>query len=219
MNTLRSTLLNYAVEMILVMLICALLSGLAPTGTFAQCPPPPPTSPLGPGEVGLFFDAAGTMTCGEVIFGFSAPLYLVGCAPEGGIASYAISELMSPSPVIIPAGQLPPGAPFNVQIFVDLCNMAERIDPGSCPVAEGELFVLTVYDVMFLVVSGTVCFQTACPTFAGRVSMNPFYTRCDTGAGDELAGGLLLCIGLGQEPVPVGESTWGAVKSLYSGGL
>ncbi len=64
-------------------------------------------------------------------------------------------------------------------------------------------------------VSGTACFQTACPTIAGIVAMPPSYYRCDTGAPGVFVGWDEMCIGFGQAPVPVESSTWGAIKSFY----
>jgi len=76
--------------------------------------------------------------------------------------------------------------------------------------------VIAVSNVtLFSAFTGTVCFQTACPTIAGTVAKAPAYTRCDTGAPGEFASGEVMCLGFGQAPVPAWTSTWGAVKSLY----
>ncbi len=215
MNDFQAILAVCGRRMALAALACALIGASIALDTSAQCPAPPPTSPLGPGEAGLFFDPAGTTTCAEVPFGTAVPLYLVARAPVGGIASYAISELPAPGAVLVSSPQLPSYGLFSIIFNSDICNTAERIDPGSCPVAEGELLVLAVYDVMFFVSGGTLCFQTACPTIAGLVPMNPYYMRCDTGGG-ELAGGGSMCIGLGQGPVSVDSDTWSAIKLLYA---
>jgi hypothetical protein len=199
----------------LVALACALIGASIPIDTSAQCPAPPPTSPLGLGEIGLFFDPAGIMTCAEVPLGTAVPLYLVARAPVGGIASYAISELLAPQGVFVSSPQPPPYGLFNIIFYSDACNTAERIDPGTCPATEGELLVLAIYDMVFFASGGTLCFQTACPTIEGLLPMNPYHTRCDTGGG-ELVGGGSMCIGLGQGPVSVDSATWSAIKLLHA---
>lgn len=198
-----------------ILLVCAITALLPFSRAAAQCPPPPPVSPLEAGEVGLFFDPMGTTTCADVPLGLFVPVYLVGRVAVGGVASYSITELLASPATVVTGGSLPAGAPFTVDFYADACNSAERIDPGICPAEEGELLVLAVYNVMFFTVTGTVCFQTACPTIAGTVPMNPHYTRCDAAGGGEFAGGESMCLGLGEEPVPVESSTWGKIKSLY----
>jgi hypothetical protein len=183
----------------------------------SECPPPPAESPLGSGEVGLFFDLAGTMNCDEVMPFVPTELYLVARVPEGGIASFPISELLvtSGSLIVLSTSAIVDYG-FQVHIVIDGCSQAVRVDPETCPTAEGELIVLAVYQVMFYASSGTVCFQTACPTIAGLWPMDPFYTRCDTGVFGELVGGASMCLGLGEAPVAVDASTWGKIKSIYA---
>jgi hypothetical protein len=157
------------------------------------------------------------MTCTVVPYiGAMIPLYMVLRVPEGGVASYAIPELLTPpGPVQILGSTAPGDTLYEVYIVLDGCSQAVRIDSQSCPVEEGELLVLAAYQAMFFALSGTVCFQTACPTIAGTVPMNPFYTRCDNEEFGEFTGGDSMCLGLGEEPVPTAKSSWGMVKSLY----
>ncbi|UCG50934.1 MAG: hypothetical protein JSW58_12130 [Candidatus Latescibacterota bacterium] len=202
---------------VLVVFACVLFITLTPAPGLAECPPPPTESPLAVGEVGLFFDTAGTMNCDEVVPFVITELYLVARAPEGGIASFSISELLiDPGPVLVLSTSVIVDNSYQVQVIIDACSEAVRVDPEVCPTTEGELLVLAVYQVMFYVSSGTVCFQTACPTIAGIWPMNPVYTRCDTGAWGELVGGESMCLGLGEAPVSVDASTWGKIKSIYA---
>jgi len=191
-----------------------------PAVVVAQCPPPPQTSPLAEGEIGLFFDPLGTETCTEIVVGVAIPLYVVARVPEGGVAEFEVPELLTealpPGLIILAPASLPPGSPYDLLIVIDACSQARRPDPTTCPVAQGDLLVISMTQVMaFTPVSGTACFQTACATIAGVVAKPPAYYRCDTGAPGEFAGWDVMCIGFGQAPVPVESSTWGAIKSLY----
>ncbi len=201
----------------LVALASILIILLVPSNGFAECPPPLPSCPLGPGEIGLFFDPAGTTTCTEVPYiGAMITLYMVLRVPEGGVASYAIPELLTSSGSVQVLGSTAPGDTlYEVHIVLDGCSMAVRKDPQNCPVIEGDLLVLAAYQVMLFTMTGTVCFQTACPTIAGTVPMNPAYTRCDTEEWGEFTGGESMCLGLGEAPIPTAERSWGKIKELY----
>jgi hypothetical protein len=170
--------------------------------------------------VGLFFDPFGTVTCADIVVGTVTPLYVVARVPEGGVAEFEIPELLTdalpPSLVILMGAELPPGVPYDPLIVIDNCGRARRSNPSTCPVAQGDLLPISVTQVLAVApVTGSVCFQTACATIAGVVARAPTYLRCDTGAMGEFTGGDSMCIGFGQAPVPVGSSTWGAIKSLY----
>jgi len=191
-----------------------------PADIVAQCPPPPQTSQLAEGEIGLFFDPLGTETCTEIVAGVVIPLYVVARVPEGGIAEFEIPELLTealpPGLIILAPASLPPGSPYDPLVVIDACSQARRPDPTICPVARGDLLPISMTQVMvFTPMSGTACFQTACATIAGIVAKPPAYNRCDAGAPDEFAGWDMMCIGFGQAPVPVESSTWGSIKTLY----
>jgi len=203
-----------------IVFLAVLAAAGLPAVVVAQCPPPPPTSDLAEGEVGLFFDPLGTQTCAEIGVGVVTQLYVVARVPEGGIAQFAMPELLTsalpPGLMILGMPALPPGGLWEPLIVIDGCNQARRLDPQSCPVAQGDLLVISVTEVMALTpVQASACFQTACPTIAGVVAMAPPYARCDTGAWSAFTGGDGMCIGFGQAPVPVESSTWGAIKALY----
>jgi hypothetical protein len=189
-----------------------------PAVVVAQCPPPPSTSPLAEGEIGLFFDVLGTETCANIGVGVT-PLYVVARVPEGGVAQFDAPELLTaalpPGLTILGTTGLPP-AGYDALIVIDGCDQFRRSDPASCPVAQGDLMVLSMTEVFAVTpITASVCFQTACPTIAGTVAGPPTYFRCDTGDPGAFAGWEAMCIGFGQAPVPVESSTWGAIKALY----
>lgn len=203
---------------ILVLIVFAAVA--LPAAIHGQCPPPPATSPLAEGEVGLFFDPLGTQTCIEIGFGVPTPMYVVVRVPEGGIAQFSIPEIVTdqqpPGLILLGSAALPAGGAYEPLIVIDGCSVARRIDPESCPVSQGDVLPISVISVMALApVTGTVCFQTACPTIAGIVAMPPFYNRCDTGAQGTFTGWNGMCIGFGEAPVATEPSTWGAIKAVY----
>lgn len=192
-----------------------------PAATVAQCPAPPATSSLAEGEIGLFFDPAGTMTCGNIYPFAPEPLYVVARVPEGGVAEFEIPQLdmlSGPASLHVHSWGLPEGSLYIAGRAFDACTRAYRPDEISCPVVQGDLLVIAQINVIAYTydpVSGTVCFQTWCPTFAGGEAKAPAYARCDTGAWGEFTGGDSMCIGFGEAPLPVEETTWGSVKALY----
>lgn len=200
-------------------LLVALVAGLF-SPSAAQCPPPPPESPLAQGQIGLFFDPAATITCAEPGVGVLTPVYLVARVPDGGVAEFAVPELMAKD--TLPAGLVlvatwgfPQGIPYDPLIVIDGCSRARRSDPATCPVSPGDLLVIAVAQVMLTVpVRDTACFETGCSTIAGPRAGAPDYARCDTGEIGLFAGWDNLCIGFGVQ-VPVESRTWGAVKALY----
>jgi hypothetical protein len=186
----------------------------------AQCPPPPGTSQLAEGEIGLFFSPQGTENCTDNAPTGIISLYVVARVPEGGVAQFSIPELRlltaHPQLIVLAPISIPPGGDYEQLIVVDACGQARRVNPATCPVAQGDLLVISLVEVMALSpVIGTVCFETVCPTIAGIVAMAPFYNRCDTGTGGSFSGGEIMCIGFGEEPVPAGTHTWGAIKAIY----
>lgn len=195
--------------------LVALFVVFLPAATPAQCPPPPATSTLAEGQIGLFFDPLGTETCGYP--GSFTPLYVVARVPEGGIAEFVIPmllQLSGPGLQVIGTG-LPSGSPYVGGIAYDYCASASRPDPETCPVTRGDLLVIAQITVMALGGgNGTACFQTGCPTFIGYAPFAPTYVRCDSGEGT-FAGGEMMCIGIGEPPTPVEAFSWGAVKAIY----
>lgn len=194
------------------------LTGGIPIG--AQCPPPPATSPLAEGEVGLFFDPAGTETCGDIPIGVVTPLFVVARVPEGGVARFDLPELITadapPGLVFLGLPRLGAGPAYQLLVIIDACQVAERVDPAGCPVTQGELLVLSVIDVLALApLGGSYCYQTMCPTIVGPVIINTTYTRCDNGEVMSFTGGESMCIGFNEAPVPVAPRTWGAIKALF----
>jgi len=186
----------------------------------AQCPPPPPKSLLTEGEVGLFFDPLGTLTCADLTVGVPTPLYVVVRVPEGGVAEFEVPELLTdqlPAELIlIGTGSFPPGSSYDQLIVIDGCSRGRRPDQNSCPVDPGDLLVISVVQVMAAApLRDTACFQTSCSTIAGPVAGAPAYERCDNGATGTFAGWDAMCVGFGV-PVPVASSTWGALKALYT---
>jgi hypothetical protein len=203
----------------LALLVAAVLGPFSAPG--AQCPPPPPESPLAPGEIGLFFDAQGTITCAEPGVGVPTPLYVVVRVPDGGIAEFAVPEIMPTEAlpagmILVAASGIPQGIPYDPLIVIDDCSRARRSDPATCPVSPGDLLVIAVAQVMLTApVRDTACFQTGCSTIAGPRAGATDYARCDTGASGTFTGWDDLCIGFGVQ-VPVEATTWGAVKALYT---
>jgi len=190
-----------------------------PPAANGQCPPPPATSSLAEGEIGLFFDPYGTTTCAVIPIGVQTPLYVVARVPEGGVAEFQVPDLLA---AVLPPGMMvfpsdsPAGGLYVPLISIDSCDGARRADPLTCPVAQGDLLVIAVPRVMLLApFTGVVCFQTACPTFIGITPTAPAYERCDTGVRGAFFGGDAMCFGFGQAPLPAEEVTWGAVKSIY----
>lgn len=204
----------------LLVLLAVITTAALPVVALAQCPPPPTTSALAEGEIGLFFDPQGTMTCTDITLGVPFSLYVVARVPEGGVAGFVVPELYSPGlapgMVFVGGATLPVGSPYDLLNFADACNQAQRRDAMTCPVAQGDLLVISVTEVMATQpYVGTLCFWTACPTIAGLVNMAPTYTRCDTGATGTFIGGSVMCVGIGEAPVAVESSTWGAIKARY----
>lgn len=195
---------------------------LAPAGALGVCPDPPMESPLLPGEVGLFFDAAGTVSCANPAVGVPTRLYVVARAPAGGIGAYSIPWL---APRSLPPGmtflsnttELPEGSAFDLGQTADWCHQAIPRDPG-CAVAEGELVVLGVIDITLNVpVSGTARFGTLCPTFAGPRAEPVWYEACGSTEPLFLQGGDRLSIGFGEGPVANPSESWSTLKARFPG--
>jgi hypothetical protein len=186
-----------------------------PALAVGQCPPPPPTSDLLEGQIGLFFDPLGTMTCADPVAGV-IPLYLVARVPEGGIAEFEIPVVESIYEYWpVGSSSLPPDSPFDTVVYADACSHAVRPDPMTCPVAAGDLLVIAVVEITVTTpVIGAMCFYTACPTIAGTVQKHPSFKRCDTDVWEDL-GPAYFCLGFGEPYVRAETSTWGAVKSMY----
>jgi hypothetical protein len=211
--------LNWYKGLIFVALLWVVAAGGLPWVAGAQCPPPPASSPLAEGEVGVFFDELGTQNCADLLVGLPTWLFVVVRVPEGGIAEFGIPELVTDAlpagVVVLGTAGLPPGGLYDILIVIDGCSQARRPDPQVCPVTRGDLLVISTLQVMAVVpVRDTACFKTACPTIAGTVVGPPVYQRCDTGAWGEFTGWDGMCVGFGV-PVPVESSTWGAIKGLY----
>lgn len=186
----------------------------------AQCPAPPATSNLAEGEIGVFFDPLGTVTCGNPVVGASTPLYIVVRVPPGGMDAFPIPNLVAANDIaagmLIGPAFLPEDSPFLWNLVADDCNLGTRPDgQATCPAAQGDLVVIAQLLVSLPVaMTGTACFETVCSSFIGDVSMTPSYTSCD-GTNGAFTGSETLCIELGTAPVPVETTTWGAVKATY----
>ncbi len=199
-------------------LVVSVIALCLPTVVAGQCPPPPTTSSLVEGHIGLFFDPLGTTSCGDLVVNVPTPVYVVARVPFGGVASFDIPVVEpngSVAGIILGPTGLPAGSPYDVSVYADACSQGVRPDPMTCPVAQGDLIVIAEMTLtMFVPFSGTVCFHTGCPTIAGTVAGNPTFTTCDGVAGN-FTGGTVMCLGFGEVPVSAQTSTWGAVKSLY----
>jgi hypothetical protein len=192
---------------------------LAADAPRAQCPPPSGTSLLAAGEIGLFFDADATQNCLNPPAPLSiVRLYAVTRVPDGGLAQMECPtvQLTSGTGFIVLSRTVPSIPGYEPLIVLDACATLRRQDPGSCPVAPGDLLVLS--SIELLVVSapnGVYCFRSACESIGGIVPRAPRYTRCDTGTEHEFTGGESMCIGLGTPPVAVQPAGWGGIKRLY----
>jgi hypothetical protein len=184
----------------------------------SQCPPPPATSPLAPGEIGLFYDTMGTQRCGSMLS--TTTVYLVTRVPEGGFKEYVLPRIRRVSGPTFQSNTFlpifPAGTPFHAGAAFDACASAYRNDASACPVVPGDLLVMAQYNLTPLGnVQGTACFETVCPTFSGIVAQPPTYVRCDRNSASPFTGGALMCIGINQLPVAVEPFSWGAVKAMY----
>ncbi len=182
----------------------------------AACPTPPTQSPLQPGELGLFFDAAGTISCADPAVFTHTTVYLVTRVPEGGIAEYKLPHLQQDSAVAtadFPVTLPDPSAYLAFQVADD-CNFASRQDTETCPVAPGEIQVLATYQVLRLG-TGTVEFKLECPTFAGPAEITPVYWRCDTGLPLEFTKGEYLRVTFGSPTVETKPLSLGTVKARF----
>jgi hypothetical protein len=198
-----------------VLALCALL---ATTAAHPECPPPDPGTPLAEGQIGLFFDPAGTTRCADVAPFAQFTLYLVVRVPEGGIAEFEIPELLAvsaPPGLLFLNTSLPDGSLYDLHVYNDECSRGHRPDEMECPVTQGE--ILTIAKITMMAGLGgeaVACFQTGCSELAGPVAGPPQYTRCD-GELATFAGWDALCVGFGTFPLATHETTWGAVKALY----
>jgi hypothetical protein len=202
-----------------VAFVALLLAACPPTLANAQCPPPPAASSLAEGEIGIFFDPLGTVTCGNPIVLGSTPLYVVARVPAGGLDTFSIPEVRAMNSVaanmLIGPSFLPEDSPFLWVFNEDGCDQGVRPFETTCPVAQGDLIVIAQLSVLLPVaMTGTACFETVCSSVIGTVPATPFYTTCN-GASDDFTGSEMMCIGLGEAPVPVETTTWGAVKAIY----
>lgn len=221
MNGLRSVYRIGARGALVLVVLPILTLSLSSPLVLAQCPPPPPTSQLEPGEIGLFFDPLGRETCGYMNPGSVTPLYVVTRVPDGGVEQFEMPELMSDDPppgwLVTGLPILLPGGPFEQLIVIDACQAARAIDPNTCPVEPGDILVISVIEVVtFQPLQGTACFQSSCTTIAGPVAGNPHYLNCSD-EWHQFHGGESMCIGFGEAPTPVTPSTWGHIKALYEG--
>jgi hypothetical protein len=186
----------------------------------AVCPDPPVESPLAMGEVGLFFDAAGTVSCANPPVAVPTPLYLVARAPEGGIGSYGIPWLEAtrlPSGLVFVTDtlDLPASSRFELGQTADWCHQALPREAG-CAVAAGELVVLGVTTIQPVgPLAGTAQFQTRCPTFAGVRPEPVHYEACGSAELRTLEGGDHLAIGFGEAPVAAVPESWSTLKSRF----
>ena len=200
--------------------LALILAAFFPAAAVAECPPPPPTSSLAEGEIGLFFDPAGTTTCGDPVQAGFTTLYVVARVPEGGIGWFEIPRVLAPAFQLIDEPALPSGSPYLQSHCADCCEWAEQPDESTCPAPQGDVIVIAEVHVFTTGgESGTACFQTACSSIAGPIARAPVYGRCGSAVfGDEqfeFRGGDFMCIGFGEAPLALEKTTWGTIKSVY----
>ena len=207
----------------LLAFVTVALTTCIPALASTQCPPPPATSSLAEGEIGVFFDPLGTVTCGDLTVSGWTPLYVVMRVPAGGLKLFTIPELRPAGDSVnfISVGQtsLPEDSPFLSLFYYSDCDQAIRpFEQTTCPVAQGDLVVMAHVSVyLFFPVTGTACFETVCPSSGEDQQVFPstlLYVTCD-GVSGTFTGSQMMCIGLGEAPVPVEAATWGAVKAMY----
>lgn len=186
----------------------------APLG--AQCPPPATVSPLQPGEIGLFFDAAGTQKCTDVPMLQTVQVFAVARVPESGIIRFSVGDLGTEGPSEILSEAITYAAGFEHQDIADGCD--EGVAP-TCHLDAGDVVALAVFDVL-RTGDATLCIGSFCrDTIAGPGppgSHTPVYWSCAPGASPTpFTLGENLCLRLQDLPVAVEAAAWQLVKNLY----
>ncbi|HKI83826.1 MAG TPA: hypothetical protein VKA63_05755 [Candidatus Krumholzibacteria bacterium] len=170
------------------------------------------------GEMGLYFDAAGTVRSQLVPNATTFDAYLVVHIPEGGILSYDLVELKFSDPaVVFILGNAPPaGGAFVKQELADACSRAVAGESG-CPAAAGEIVPLIRYQLQSVGGDPSLSLENfLCPTIAGTVITELYYESCDEpGVQKTLSLNPALSTLFLDGRVPVGELHWGTFKSRF----
>ena len=201
-------------------LLAFLIVGLIPgAAALAECPPATPSS-LADGQIGLFFDAGATQNCSNTVPAFTlVNVYVVARVPAGGIAEFeSPTVLLNSGPTVVVAGRsVAENAGYEPLIGIDVCLGARRIEPSSCPSAQGQLLPLSVIQLLFLSPPSpsVLCFRSACESFGGVVARAPTYVNCYDGTTQTFTGWESMCLGIGMAPVAVAPQTWTVVKTLF----
>jgi hypothetical protein len=170
------------------------------------------------GDVGLYFDAAGTIHSKVISPASSFDVYLVARVPEGGIASYHLVDLdftSSVAPLVL-RHEIPAGSAFSKQEFADDCSRAVATIPSSCPSAAGETVPLIRFTLQYFGGDSVLCLQGfKCPTIAGSAPSELYYESCDEpGVQKILTLEEAPCVWLDGR-VATGDANWGMLKSRF----
>jgi hypothetical protein len=200
----------YTLDRVLTLCLSTLLLlAVAPNSRGAE-------SPLQQGEVGLFFDPAGTVDS-KVVSG-TFDVYLVARIPVGGLSSYWLVEprFSDSSGVIVTAVSIPDGSEFSLQPVQDSCNRAVASAPPDCPGLEGEVVALARYTLQSLAGNPTICLENyQCPTIAGPAATDPGYESCDEpGVPRQFSSSSATCLSL-DGSVPTARMGWGVLKTRF----
>ena len=172
-----------------------------------------------PGDVGIFFDPAGTQTTGTITPFVPFTIYLVAFDLPGGVAGHegSLQTNLAPSAALVSSIILGPaplkvGGPLNW-----ICGLGGCV-PGGGPVLLAEFtFLATIpqTDVLFSVGPSTPSsFAPAAPGWLTCGSdIIPFGVAV-SGNG-EYPDGASVGNPTGLAPVAVQEESWGGVKSLF----
>lgn len=174
----------------------------------------PPTYPFN-GEIGIFFDAAGTQTgITGIDVGVPFNIYVVAFEATGGIAGYQFGITMDPniqlgSTTVYPAGATDHAAGDNdVRVTTG----------GNCLPETGAVLLVDFVAVLTDVVSnGSVCLGPS-PSACASEPDGPAYLDCVNDCGwrsfNTAYEGCAVVNGTG--PVADTQTSWGAVKALYN---
>lgn len=170
------------------------------------------------GEVGLYFDAAGTVRSQLVPNGAIFDAYLVAHVPEGGILTYDLVDpkFLDPAVVYVTGNAPPAGSAFYKQELADACSHAVANETG-CPAATGEIVPLIHYQLQSVGGNSSLILENfLCPTIAGTVITEFYYESCDEpGVQKTLDLNPALSTLFLDGRVPVEASHWGTLKSRF----
>lgn len=169
------------------------------------------------GDLGVYFDPAGTLTSASVTAFVPFSYYVIATAPPGGVLAYEFKVEHDPRVTITETIVHPPEA-FDVGFDADssTTNFIVSTD-GAC--LEGSQIVLVEFEAQILAPESdlTFCLQPATPSSFDPPS--PGYLDCATSdiqtfgfayEGCAVANPLDL-----EAPVANEERSWSALKSSY----